>query len=313
VVSPRPLVVLSGFLGAGKTSLLARLGRAGGLDGTVVLVNEAGDVSIDGELLRAARAEVVDLAGGTACCLYEDEDDLADALVVLRERTDVRRVVLETSGLTHPAGLLNVLQQAQAQSLIQFRAFAVVVDVPRAPSYLRRFEEARAQVRTADRAIFSKIEAASAAEMEAAQAVLRELNPSLAPPVPSHLSDADLARWLWEPADKVWPASPAAHRHEEIFSISLVDYAPYDVARILAVLGRRLSTLLRVKGFVHVAGRAERAFVEWTGPRFEVSWGEPFGRHRPRTELVVIAAGSEEARSELDRSLRACREGKGAL
>jgi len=307
------MVVVGGFLGAGKTSLLARLGRAGGLDGTVLLVNEVGDVSIDGELLRAARAEVVDLAGGTACCLYEDEDDLAEALTGLQGRQDVRRVVLETSGLTHPAGLLNVLQQAQAQSLVQCQAFAVVVDVPRAPTYLRRFEEARAQVRAADRAIFSKVEAASAGEVEAAQAVLRELNPSLATPVPSHMAEADLARWLWEPADMVWPAAPAAHQHEEIFSISLVDYAPYDVARILAVLGRRLSTLLRVKGFVQVAGRAERAFVEWTGPRFEVSWGEPFGRHRPRTELVVIAAGTDEARSELDRALRACREGKGTL
>jgi len=295
-------------LGAGKTSLLTRLARAGSLDGTLVLVNEAGEVSIDGALLRSARAEVVDLSGGAACCLYDDEDDLLAALSSAATRPEIRRIVLETSGLVHPAGLLDLLSAPACAALWTVTGFAVVVDVPRAASYLARFEEARAQVRMADRVAFTKVEDLASSAAQDAKRVVQALHAHLSDPVLAGAEVADLGNWLWAPRALPWPASPpSSHEHAEVFSLSLVDYAAYDVARVLAVLGQHLSRLLRVKGFVHVAGKRERAFLEWAGPQFEISWGESFGRSQPRTELVVIAAGDEAARSALEASLRACR------
>jgi len=310
VTNPRPLVVLTGFLGAGKTSLLCRLAQGGGLDGTVVLVNEIGEISIDGTLLRAARADVVDLAGGAACCVYDDEDDLERSLSALGQRPDVRRFVLETSGLAHPMGIFGLLQRPPLRDLVQLTGLAVVVDVPRASAYLGLFEEARAQVRSADRVAFSKLAGVAEPLVHAVRARVQDLNPALAAAISADAPVAEVTNWLWTPGVRAWPPAPSFHDHAEVFSVSLVDYAPYDVGRLRAVLDARLPSLLRVKGFVWVTDRRERAFLECSGQGIEVVWGEPFGRVRPRTELVVIGAGGDGARGEVEEALRACRERK---
>lgn len=307
MTNPRPLVVVTGFLGAGKTSLLCRLGQGGGLHGTVVLVNEMGEISIDGALLRAARADVVDLAGGAACCLYDDEDDLERSLTELGARSDVHRFVLETSGLAHPTGVFGLLQRAPLRELVRLSGLAAVVDVPRAAAYLGHFEEARAQVRAADRVAFSKTAGLTAPLVDAARTRVQELNPNLVA-ISADANAEDVAAWLWSPARRSWPASPPAHDHAEVFSVSLVDYAPYDVGRLCAVLAPRLPSLLRVKGFVWVTERPERAFLEWSGQGIDVTWGQPFGRARPRTELVIIGAGPAEAGAALEAALRGCRD-----
>src|SRR5262249_49634935 len=111
---PIPLTVLTGFLGAGKTSLLNRLVTDPALAETAVLINEFGEIGLDHLLVKPVRDGVVLLQSGCLCCTLRG--DLVDALEQLlrdldNDRARFRRVILETTGLADPAP---VLQTARA-------------------------------------------------------------------------------------------------------------------------------------------------------------------------------------------------------
>ena len=111
---PLPLTVLTGFLGAGKTSLLNRLMGDPALADTAVIINEFGEIGLDHLLVRPVADGVVLLQSGCLCCTLRG--DLVDAMEQLLRDLDngrlaFRRVLLETTGLADPAP---VLQTAMA-------------------------------------------------------------------------------------------------------------------------------------------------------------------------------------------------------
>jgi len=111
--TPLPITVLTGFLGSGKTMLLARMLGCPDLADTAVIVNEFGAVGIDHLLLETADKEILELPNGCVCCAVRQ--DLADTLYrLLRRRAShdlppFRRLVLETSGLAEPSPILYTL------------------------------------------------------------------------------------------------------------------------------------------------------------------------------------------------------------
>src|SRR5262249_2243825 len=118
---PIPLTVLTGFLGAGKTSLLNRLVSDPALAETAVIINEFGEIGLDHLLVKPIRAGVVLLQSGCLCCTLRG--DLVDALEELLRDLDngravFRRVILETTGLADPAP---VLQTAIAHPYLVMR------------------------------------------------------------------------------------------------------------------------------------------------------------------------------------------------
>src|ERR1700680_515039 len=108
-----PIHVVSGFLGAGKTTLINRLLRAPALADALVIVNEWGEVGIDHLLFEKIAGEVVLMPSGCLCCSLRG--DLVDCLHDLLARRDsgalapFSRIVLETSGLSDPAPILHAL------------------------------------------------------------------------------------------------------------------------------------------------------------------------------------------------------------
>ena len=100
-----PLVVLTGFLGAGKTTLLNRLlaNRAGRNDQTKlgVIVNELGEVGIDGALLGGDATRQIELPGGCVCCVLGDELDKT-VIDLVRANPSLEAIVLETTGVAEP-------------------------------------------------------------------------------------------------------------------------------------------------------------------------------------------------------------------
>lgn len=104
-----PVIVLTGFLGSGKTTRLNQLLGEPDMDGTVVIVNEFGEIGLDHDLIAAATDDTVLLPNGCLCCAMRG--DLAEALATLAGRTDrpLCRVLLETSGLADPGPILRTL------------------------------------------------------------------------------------------------------------------------------------------------------------------------------------------------------------
>ena len=102
--SSADVILISGFLGSGKTTLLKRiLAWDDDLSGTVVLVNEFGDVGIDGSLLKDSGSDVVELTSGCICCTLGA--DLRQSLHNIMERFIPSRILIEASGVVDPVSI----------------------------------------------------------------------------------------------------------------------------------------------------------------------------------------------------------------
>jgi len=175
-----PVTVLTGFLGAGKTTLLNRLLRCPELAGTAVLINEFGDTGLDHLLVETLDDDIVLLNAGCLCCSVRG--DLVRALHRLAPRLaggELRRVMIETTGLADPAPILHTLM-GDATLAVRYRLDGVVtaVDAVNAGSQLDTQPEAVRQVAVADRLVLTKTDLATPGSASALTARLRRLNPA---------------------------------------------------------------------------------------------------------------------------------------
>jgi G3E family GTPase len=156
---PIPLTVLTGFLGAGKTTVLNRLLKDPALADTAVIINEFGEVSLDHLLVEYVGDNMLLLQSGCLCCTMRG--DLVDGLETLLRDLDNRRckfsrVLLETTGLADPAP---VLQTAMAHPYLVMRyrldGVVTVVDAVNGETTLDEHAEAVKQAAVADRMVLS--------------------------------------------------------------------------------------------------------------------------------------------------------------
>jgi G3E family GTPase len=185
---PIPLTVLTGFLGAGKTSLLNRLIHDPALAETAVIINELGEIGLDHLLVKPVSDDVVLLQSGCLCCTLRG--NLVEALESLLRDLDngrivFRRVILETTGLADPAP---VLQTAMVHPYLvqRFRLDGVItlVDAVNAAATLDQHMESVKQVAVADRIVLTKTDLLAAAERQHAVARLRARLGALNPAAP---------------------------------------------------------------------------------------------------------------------------------
>lgn len=180
---PFPLTLITGFLGAGKTSLLNRLLRDPLAAGTLVLVNEFGEIGLDHLLVEQVDGDMLVMTSGCLCCSIRGE--LIAALEdILRRRDNGRmapfgRVIIETTGLADPAPVLHTIMTHPYLAL-RFRLDGVItlIDAVNGSATLEAHEEAVKQAAMADRLVLSKTDLLSNGEgLPELRARLARLNP----------------------------------------------------------------------------------------------------------------------------------------
>lgn len=177
-----PVTLLTGFLGAGKTTILNALLRHPGMAGAAVLINEFGEVGIDHHLVDRVDETLMILDSGCLCCSVQG--DLVKALRQLSERSSrreippVSRVLIETTGLADPVPVVFTLMEERfVAARYVCDGVVTAVDASHAVTQLRRHQEAVRQVAMADRLLLTKCDLADAATRAALDARLAELNP----------------------------------------------------------------------------------------------------------------------------------------
>ncbi len=176
-----PLTVLTGFLGAGKTSLLNRLLKDPALAGTAVIINEFGDVGLDHLLVGESEDGIIELSSGCLCCTIRGQlaTTLEDLLRALDNKRIARldRVVVETTGLADPAPVLqSVLLHPYLSLRYRLDGVVTVVDAVNGVKTIAAHPEAARQIAVADRIVLTKTDLAEADP--AITAAIRSLNPA---------------------------------------------------------------------------------------------------------------------------------------
>ncbi len=295
-----PITLLTGFLGAGKTTVLNALLRDAAMGDAAVVVNEFGEIGLDHLLVRASRENVVLLDSGCLCCTINNSlRETLGELWMGRVRAELprfHRVLVETTGLAEPGP---IMQAISGDPFVRqhFRLDGVVtcVDALHAGAQLERQPEVTRQVAVADRLLLTKTDVAGRAAAQAITARLRVINP--AAPVLEVVRGAvsadqvlgaglydpdrhamDVTRWLAEAAHRDAESAHAhahdANRHgERIRAHCLRVDHPVSWAGLAAWCELMAEThgeeLLRVKGLVGIAETGKPVVVHGVHRIFE--------------------------------------------
>jgi G3E family GTPase len=254
-----PLHIVTGFLGAGKTSFLNRLLADPALKDSLVVVNEFGEAALDHLLYERLDGETRLLASGCLCCTLRGDfvDGLLDILV--RRQGDFARVIVETSGLADPGPILHALfADDHLAARVRLAGVTTLVDALNGADTLERHGEARRQVMLADRIALTKTDLAAPGPL---RATLAALAPA-AEIVEARALDA--AAFLTEAVRALQSYSPrAAHGTAEAHVFrSDAPLDPAAFARFLTLLGELSGPrLLRVKGLAATADDPTRPWL----------------------------------------------------
>ena len=181
------LLLFAGFLGSGKTTLILTIARQAALERSrvCVLVNEVGEVGIDGEVIRLGDMEVVEITGGCICC--QIGVDLVRALRELELEFRPDLVIVEASGIATPEGVLDSIRRYPPKTLDSLLTVTVVDPLRFEALYEVLTPLIEGQIAGADRIVITKAGEATAEEVEAARRVAAEL----APAVPVFVVDSE--------------------------------------------------------------------------------------------------------------------------
>ena len=302
-----PVTVVTGFLGAGKTTLIRRFLASPEGQGTAVIVNEFGAVGIDDALLRGAAEETVLLGNGCVCCITRTDLQLAlRRLLIDRERGSVpnfARVVIETSGLADPAPILQTFSTDRALGgEFHIEVMLAVVDAVTGEATLKNAAEARKQVILADRLIVSKSDLAAAAGLDSLKVHLQKLNPRAGIDI-AVCGALDPARFIAPAITERSGFIAEAEHSDGISSFVLERQQPVEwpaFSRAMETLiALRGAELLRVKGILNVAGCRGPVVVQYVQhlahPPVELqTWPESWPDQNRDSRVVFITRNIRE-------------------
>ena len=325
-LSKIPVTVITGFLGAGKTTLIRHLMQNPQGKRLAILVNEFGTVGVDGEILKSCADEncpvenIVELANGCICCTVADDFiPTIEALMARPEKPD--HILIETSGLALPKPLLKAFDWPAIRSRITVDGVVALADAEAVAAGRFAPDEAAVQaqreaddsldhetplsevfedqISCADIVLLSKADLAGEAGLAAARAVIEAEAPRKLPilPMTEGVIDPRVILGLNAKAEDDLAARPSHHdghddhEHDDFDTVVIDMPEIADPADLVARIQRlaREKHILRVKGYIAVTGKPMRMLVQAVGERVRHQFDRPWGSLPRQGQLVVIA------------------------
>jgi cobalamin biosynthesis protein CobW len=320
-----PCTIVTGFLGAGKTTLIRHVLTNAQGRRLAVIVNEFGDVGIDGEILKACgnaacpEDNIVELANGCLCCTVADE--FVPALDAILAKDGIDHIVIETSGLALPKPLVQAFHWPAIKSRVTIDGVVVVVDgAALADGRVAADLDALSRQRTADRAlehddpveevfedqiacadlvVLNKRDLLDEAGINRALATISSALPRSVKVLTVSDGKVDQALLLGLGVGTENDIANRRTRHDDEAEHDHDDFdsfvVPLDEVADASALAARISSLaerfdvLRVKGFAAVANKPLRLLVQAVGARATHQYERPWGASEHRQgQLVVI-------------------------
>ena len=311
-----PVTVITGFLGSGKTTLLNRLLKSQAGRPVAVVVNEYGEIGIDSKLLYRSEEQIIEFNNGCICCTVRQ--DLINMLTGMCERNDLKRVIIETTGLADPAPVASTFFIAQQiREHFDIDAFITVVDACNALQNLRDSKEALEQIMFADVIVINKLDTVTPESLIELEQTVKRINPLAKVYAATNCAlDTglllDINAFSLQAKLEVDPAflEDIPHQHDNsVGSIVLTEQEPIDLnyfqAWMSELLRERGGDIYRSKGVFYGKGFKERMVFQSVRMLRSLEFGEKWKEDEiPRTEFVVI--GRNLDRKIMEKGLRNC-------
>jgi G3E family GTPase len=304
---PVPILLVAGFLGAGKTTVVNHLLAHAQGRRIAAVVNDFGAINIDAELIAGATEAVVSLANGCICCTLEG-DLLRTLASLLRRDPQPEFIVIETSGVADPDDIVRNLMDPVIWREAPLETVLCVVDATQSPAAL---DDAllRSQLRAADVVALSKVDLVDAATRGKMRDAVKAQRPAA---VIVDAVNGEVPAALLFPLDvdhapaprEVSPRRPAVERFE---TLSFASEKPVSLPRFQQAIGLLAPKLARAKGVFETVEQPGRSMVfQFAGGRatLAASGTPPLGV--PRTRIVFIAELGVLSRDEIESVMERC-------
>jgi len=325
-MSKVPTTVITGFLGAGKTTLIRHLLQNAKGKRLALIINEFGDVGVDGELVKGCNDEacpeddIVELANGCICCTVAD-DFLPTMQKLLDRENPPEHIIIETSGLALPKPLVKAFQWPDIRTRATVDGVVALIDADAVAAGRFAHDEAalaaaraadpnldhdspleelfEEQLACADMVVLNKTDLVDAATLAAVrQQVEAETRPGVGIVNANH-GAVDIAALLGITAAaeddldsrKSHMDGAEEHDHDDFDSFVLNGGEVADIDALVSKLGEVITAhdVLRIKGMVAVAGKPSRLVIQAVGPRVQHFFDRAWKPGEARkTGLVVI-------------------------
>jgi G3E family GTPase len=287
--------LIFGFLGSGKTTLVRRLLEArAGSQPMAVIVNEFGDVGVDGAILEGRDVDMIQLTSGCLCCTLKGS--LLNAIEELRDKAGIEHTVIEATGLAHPEEMIESFSEPVIRSTIAIGPFVTVVDAAKFLLLRDMLGEFYiSQIAYAEIILLNKVDLISGERLEAVRREVREINPHAALLTTTQCDmDVDLVLDAVAGLDLPVPNGHGAgghghHDHAEFDSLVCDAGGEATRAQVEGFFGGLPPTVLRAKGFMSIGGQP--CLVQFAAGQLDITPAE----RQWVQQMVFIGKGLDRA------------------
>ncbi len=314
-----PVTIITGFLGAGKTSLLNELFRNNKNSKFLIIENEAGNINIDRELLNQNTiSNVYELTGGCICCSLNTElGTVLNSVIMSGVQYDY--ALIEATGMADSGKIISMFLGARVQRYFKLDSVVCLIDAPLFLKRVNDFDEVRSQLVKSDIAILNKCDLLSSDQIDEVEHKVALMNP-LARIEKTTFGNVDDIQILniesFSPSkieenifdfSQLTLATKANHHDHKIQTLSYFVTGSFDMEKMSLwfedFLALNSGNVLRIKALLSINDMEHKMILQSVGDDFYVYQGSPWkGNENRESRIVIIGTGLDE--KELGKRLR---------
>jgi len=296
-----PVTIITGFLGAGKTTVISHLVNQPGMQDTALIINEFGEIGLDNLLVESAIENTLVLENGCICCSIRG--DLVDTInnLFIKQQNDLipefSRILIETTGLAQPGPIAETLS---AEKLLADRCvlknIVALVDGQQGSGQIDEHHEVTAQLAQAELALISKIDLSEEGALAALKKRVVDINPAISIQL---IKNGEINPDNLFQSERHFNRNIRTHHHHEDHDLTSVatwsfnSERPLNEERLLDWLSMLYSlrpfAMLRLKGILHLSSREKPLLLQAVGSSFSPpEWLETWLGNQKETNLVLI-------------------------
>ncbi len=291
IAEPIKVYLLTGFLGAGKTTVLNSLLSQFAGHKNIVIENEFGKVNIDAGLITEKIDQLYELTSGCICCSLDN--DLLEVLGnILQKEERPEHVFIETTGIADVGNIIGMFHMPEVQRHYQLVSTLCVADAENIFERLQQLPETGKQLSCADVIIINKIKHLTIPELVYLSQQLEQMNPlAFITTTENGVVPLHALQFPEKPIVPVLTTSPVKHPHK-VNTVLFESPDAFDLNMLVFVLDFHFNAypdqLYRIKGYIRVKDTTERMLVQSTGKYLHILPAGSWGDTTPSSTLVFI-------------------------